>query len=192
MRERAIGGVLLALAALALLLAGSFVGAGWATGQVSPAGAVLGFILFGAFPAAALAVGGVFLLTKGREEAQERQRAAQLERLLGMIRARGQVPLDQAMIELKMTREEVQQAIYELVSLGLFAGYVDWDAMVFYSMDAGKVGTNKCPNCGGIREFVGKGVVKCPYCGVMLFIPPDAPQTRAEPHPPEKQPAPQE
>ncbi|HID76697.1 MAG TPA: hypothetical protein EYP56_11965, partial [Planctomycetaceae bacterium] len=30
-----------------------------------------------------------------------------------------------------------------------------------YSADAAKIGTNQCPNCGGIREFVGQGIVKC-------------------------------
>jgi hypothetical protein len=88
------------------------------------------------------------------------------------------------MIETKMTRDEVKNAIYDLVNQGLFAGYIDWSAQTFYSEDAGRVGSNKCPNCGGVRELVGKGIVKCPYCGVELFVPVDAPQTTATPAPP--------
>ena len=88
------------------------------------------------------------------------------------------------MLELKMDREQVTTAIYELVAMGLFSGYSDWDALVFYSKDAAQVGSNECPNCGGIRELVGQGVVRCPYCGVSLFVPPGAEQTRVEPVPP--------
>jgi len=94
------------------------------------------------------------------------------------------VPLGQAMIEMKMSRDDITTAMYELVTQGLFAGYIDWNAQTFYSQDAARVGRNKCPNCGGVRELVGKGIVKCPYCGAMLFIPPDAPQTVATPAPP--------
>ena len=65
------------------------------------------------------------------------------------------------------------------------SGYIDWEKMTFYSEEASAVGSNQCPNCGGVREFVGKGVIKCPYCGVSLFIPPTAEQTHADPKPPD-------
>lgn len=106
------------------------------------------------------------------------------ERLLGLIQAQGKAQLNTIMVELKMTRDQVKQDIYELVQQGLFAGYIDWPALTFYSSDAARVGSNKCPNCGGVRELVGQGVVKCPYCGVELFIPPGAAQTQAAPVPP--------
>jgi len=105
-----------------------------------------------------------------------------------MIQAQGKVTLNTIMVEQHLNREQVQNYIYELVQQGLFAGYIDWKSATFYSQDASRVGSNKCPNCGGIREIVGKGIVKCPYCGVELFIPPDAPQTVAKPEPPTGQP----
>jgi hypothetical protein len=108
----------------------------------------------------------------------------QKERLLGMIQAQGKVTLNTIMVEQHLNREQVQNYIYELVQQGLFSGYIDWKNATFYSQDASRVGSNKCPNCGGVREIVGKGIVKCPYCGVELFIPPDAPQTTATPQPP--------
>ncbi len=110
------------------------------------------------------------------------------ERLLGMIQAQGKVSLNTILIEQHMTREEVRNDIYDLVNQGLFSGYIDWQSATFYSKDAARVGSNKCPNCGGVREIVGKGIVKCPYCGVELFIPPDAPQTVATPVPPQAAP----
>ena len=103
------------------------------------------------------------------------------ERLLGVIQAQGQASLGSLMIETRMTRDEIKAAIYDLVNLGLFTGYIDWSTQTFFSQDAARVGSNKCPNCGGVRELVGKGIVKCPYCGVELFIPADAPQTVATP-----------
>ncbi len=171
MQGKGMGLFFVGLAGVIVLAAGGFMAAGYVSGQVGLAGAVLGFILFGLVPAAVAAGVGVFLLLQARRRAAERQRAQQLERLLGMIRARGQVPVDQIMLELHLDRQAVQNAIYELVSLGLFTGYIDWERMVFYTADASKVGSTTCPNCGGQREFVGQGIVRCPYCGATLFIP---------------------
>ena len=178
-------GLLLLLAGVGIcLLTSAFMGSGIYTHKLTIPGAVLGLVLFGGLPLLVLGGLGVYFLVQGRAEERAMASVKKQERLLGMIKAHGQVRLEDAMLELHMTREEVTNAIYELVNLGLFAGYIDWDAMIFYSEEASKIATNKCPNCGGIREFVGKGIVKCPYCGVSIFIPPDAPQTRAEPKPP--------
>ncbi len=178
-------GLLLILAGVGIcVLTGAFMGSGVFTDKLTIPGAVLGLVLFGGLPLLVLGGLGVYFFIQGKAEEKAMAAVEKQERLLGMIKAHGQVPLDQVMLELHMTREEVTNAIYELVNLGLFAGYIDWDAMVFYSDDAAKIGTNQCPNCGGIREFVGQGIVKCPYCGVSIFVPPGTPQTRAEPKPP--------
>lgn len=152
--------------------------------DLSAAGAVLGITLFGVVPLLLLGGVGVFLFVRGGQEAAEMADVQKKERLLGMIQSAGQVSVANAAIEMKMSRDEIKNAIYELVNQGLFSGYINWQEGMFYSKDAAAVGSNKCPNCGGIRELVGKGIVKCPYCGVELFIPQDAPQTRATPVPP--------
>lgn len=158
-----------------------FVGSGYASGQTTLAGTILGLALFGVIPLFLFGGVGAFLYGRGRAEEQDLREVRKKERLLGLIQAQGQVSLGNVMIETKMTRDEVKSAIYDLVHQGLFAGYIDWSAQTFYSRDAARVGSNKCPNCGGVRELVGQGIVKCPYCGVELFIPPDAPQTVATP-----------
>ena len=178
------GWIAIGLGVAAMILAGAFVGSGVATHKLTVPGAVLGFTLFGALPGLVLIAIGVFLLVKGRSEAEAKAEADKMQRLLGMIQSHGQVSLGQVMIEMKASREEITQMIYNMVSLGLFTGYIDWESMTFYASDAAKMVSNVCPNCGGTREFVGKGIVKCPYCGATLFIPPDAPNTRAEPKPP--------
>lgn len=139
--------------------------------SVSNAGAVLGIALFGIVPFLLLGGVGVFLFIKGGQEAAEMADVRKKERLLGMIQAAGKVSLASAAIELKMTRDQVKTAILDLVNQGLFSGYINWQEGMFYSKDLSQIQTTKCPNCGGQREAVGKGLVKCPYCGVELFLP---------------------
>ncbi|MEW6717500.1 MAG: zinc ribbon domain-containing protein [Chloroflexota bacterium] len=166
------------------VLATLFIGSGYVTRSTSLSGAILGISLFGAMPLLLTVGAGVYLIIKGGTEARQLEQVKKKERILGMIQAQGQVSLSSIMVEMGLSREEVSTAIYDLVNLGLFTGYIDWDSMTFYSQDAPKIASNKCPNCGGIREFVGKGVIKCPYCGVSLFIPPGTPDTQAAPQPP--------
>jgi hypothetical protein len=175
------GLILMVVGVVVFLVALLFVGSGYAGGQVGLPGMVLGVALFGVIPLLLFAGVGAFLFTRGRAEEQELAEVRKKERLLGLIQAQGKAALGSIMIETKMTRDEVKNAIYDLVNQGLFAGYIDWSTQTFYSEDAARVGSNKCPNCGGVRELVGKGVVKCPYCGVELFVPADAPQTTAAP-----------
>ncbi len=165
-------------------VAAAFVAVGVYNEQVSKAGAVLGVALFGFLPLLLLAGVGAYLTISGRKEEKELEGIRKKERILGLIQAQGQANVGEIMVEMKMTREGVTHAIYELVAMELFTGYIDWDALTFYAEDAAAVGNNQCPNCGGVREMVGKGVIKCPYCGVSLFIPPNAEQTTATPQPP--------
>jgi DNA-directed RNA polymerase subunit RPC12/RpoP len=174
-------GIILIVAGIALCgFAAISLGQGLASNQLQASGAILGFGFFGVI---ALILGGVgiFLFMSGSREAAEMADVQKKERLLGMIQSAGKVSLGSAAIEMKMTQQQIKDAIFELVNQGLFSGYINWQEGMFYGKDAANVGSNKCPNCGGIREIVGKGIVKCPYCGVELFVPPDAPQTKATP-----------
>ncbi len=183
---RTVGVVLIVIGLVICLVVGAFVGSGLASGRANVAATILGVGVFGVIPLLLFAGVGAYLFVKGSAESKELTEVRKKERLVGMIQAQGQVSLNNIMIEQHMSREEVRQDIYELVSQGLFDGYIDWQKGTFYSRDASRVGSNKCPNCGGIREIVGKGIVKCPYCGVELFIPPDTPQTTAKPVPPQQ------
>ena len=179
-----IGLILVIVGVIIFIVVALFIGSGIASGSVGTSGAILGIGLFGVLPLLLLGGVGAYLFRQGQSEEVELAGVRKKERLLGLIQAQGKVPIGTAVLETKMTRDEVKTAIYELVNQGLFAGYIDWTTQTFYSQDAAKVGSNKCPNCGGVRELVGKGIIKCPYCGVELFIPPDAPQTTATPVPP--------
>ncbi|HNP74514.1 MAG TPA: hypothetical protein PKK15_25570 [Kouleothrix sp.] len=181
---KTVGMILIGAGLAILLVVALFIGSGVASGRLGGSGAILGIGLFGVLPLLILGGIGAYLLSKGRAEEQELAGVRKKERLLGLIQAQGKAPLNSIIVELKMTRDEVKQDIYELVQQGLFTGYIDWSTNTFYSKDAAQVGSNKCPNCGGVRELVGQGIVKCQYCGAELFIPPGAPQTTATPTPP--------
>lgn len=131
---------------------------------------VLGLAL--AFIIAAPAIGvGVFMLVKGQREAAEFAEVERERKLLGMVRAQGQVAIADAALEMDANRSQVKNWIYDLVDKGLFAGYINWDEGTLYSRDAAQMkGQNKCPNCGGEVELAGKGVVECPYCGAEIFL----------------------
>ncbi len=186
---RTAGIILIAVGLMFCLVVGLWAGAQMAAQSLTPAAAILGVGVFGILPLLLFGGVGVYVFVRGSAEQRELAEVRKKERLLGMIQAQGKVSLNTIMIEQHMTREEVRNDIYELVNQQLFSGYIDWQTATFYSKDAGKVGSNKCPNCGGVREIVGKGIVKCPYCGVELFIPPDAPQTVATPVPPNATPS---
>lgn len=182
---KTVGVILMAAGVVILVIVSLFIGSGLASGEASSISAViLGIGLFGVLPLLILGGLGAYLFTKGQTEERELAGVRKKERLLGLIQAQGKAPLNSIIVELKMTRDEVKQSIYELVQQGLFTGYIDWSTNTFFSKDAAQVASNKCPNCGGVRELVGQGIVKCQYCGAELFIPPGAPQTTAAPAPP--------
>lgn len=181
---KTVGIILIAVGLIVCLVVSLWIGSGAASGQTNLAGAVLGIGALGIIPLLLFGGVGAYLFVRGGAEEKELVVVRQKERLLGLIQAQGKATLNTIMIEQHLTREQVKNYIYDLVQQGLFSGYIDWNAATFYSKDAARVGSNKCPNCGGVREVVGKGIVKCPYCGVELFVPPDAPQTVAKPEPP--------
>lgn len=113
---------------------------------------------------------GIFLFIKGRQESSEFADMERQRTMLNMVQTQGRVKISDMALQLKMTRDDVQKNIYDLVGKGLFTGYVNWNDGVLVNKTAGEMQTTKCPNCGGEREVVGQGVVKCPYCGSELFV----------------------
>lgn len=170
--KRFIGIGLIGAGVVVVLLAILFIGSGYVSGQVQLAGAILGVSLCGVLPLLVLGGAGGYLLVTGQAEAREQGTIRQRERLLGLIQAQGQVPLATLMDELQMSRDEVVRAIAALVNLRLFAGYIDWERNIFYSQDAAQMAQSQCPKCGATHELVGKGMVRCPYCGAAIFLPP--------------------
>jgi hypothetical protein len=114
---------------------------------------------------------GIYLSAFGGQQARQEQEASRQRKLLNIVQTRGQVRLDDLVIEMQQPREEVKNMIYSLVGLGVFSGYVNWDQGVLYSSDASHLRELKqCPNCGGEITLSGKGVAKCKFCGTEFFL----------------------
>lgn len=162
-----------------ILIAGAvvvaFLGVGWLVvstgdGGLRSGGAVLGMLLL-AVPVLVLGGAGVFLLTRGKQEAVADSERVELRRILDLVESRGQIPVTDLVLELKSSREKVQQEIHALVGMGVFSGYINWDDGVLYSAQASSLRTlDRCKKCGGELKLAGKGVVKCPYCGTEYFL----------------------
>jgi len=113
---------------------------------------------------------GVYLFIKGGQEQVEFQEMDKERTILNMVQTQGKVKISDIALQMKVSRDQVKNYIYDLVGKGLFTGFINWNDGVLVSKTAGEMKTTKCPNCGGEREVVGQGVVKCPYCGSELFI----------------------
>jgi DNA-directed RNA polymerase subunit RPC12/RpoP len=148
--------------------------AGVAEGRLQATGFALLAVGVLAVIAAPLIGGGVVLIRQGAQEAVEVEALRQQQRLVGMVEAQGTVSIARAAVELGVSRDRLQELIYDLVGKGLFTGYVDWKGGQLVAQDAAQIqqaaADGRCPNCGGQVELAGKGVVRCPYCGAEIFL----------------------
>ena len=114
---------------------------------------------------------GAFFLWKGGEEAEDSDRAKKQRDLLNIVKTQGQVDIGDLVIEMGSSTEEVKGLLQDLVGMGLFSGYVNWDEGMLYSQQATKLRElHNCANCDGELELAGKGVIRCPYCGTEYFL----------------------
>lgn len=161
---------LLGAAAVVLLIGVVWLGASYSEGDLRIGGLVIGLMLLMVI-VLPLGIGGLVMLTRSRGEEKELGERQELRKIIDMVKARGQVPLSDVVLELRSTREEVQSQIYSLVGMGLFSGYINWEEGVLYSEQASSLRElDRCKNCGGELKLVGKGVITCPYCGTEYFL----------------------
>lgn len=164
-------GLLLVLGAVAVCLVGTAVVAPrYMQEELTLSAAVLGLAL-AAIIALPLVGIGVFMIMRGQQEAQTDVLAQKQRRLLDMVTTRGELPINDAAVELQVSRDELKNWIYRLVGLGVFSGYINWDDGILFSAQASQLrDLTNCKKCGGEVKLAGKGVVKCPYCGTEYFL----------------------
>lgn len=167
---RALAFGLLGAAVVVLLIGVIWLGVSYSEGGMRVGGLVIGLMLLMVI-VLPLGIGGVVMLTRSRGEAEELGERQELRKILDMVKARGQVPISDVVLELASSRKEVQDQIYSLVGMGLFSGYINWDEGVLFSQQASSLRElDRCKNCGGELKLAGKGVVTCPYCGTEYFL----------------------
>lgn len=160
-----IGG--LVVGGLLLVLMSIYRGEGSLTSGAATLGIVIGFLVL-VLPQLGF---GAYLLMRGQQEAAVMETAGKQRKMLGMIKARGQVHIADLAIDLKSSRDEIHNMLYELVNMGLYSGYVNWDEGTLYSSEASELrNLDRCKNCSGQLELAGKGVIRCPFCGTEYFL----------------------
>lgn len=169
---RTLGLILIAVAAVSLVLIGLVMYVPALSGEGRSMGAAtLGFGLFTAVVVLPLAGIGAFILVRGQNEARQQAAVAQQRKLLGLVKARGQVEIDEVALEVGASRDEVRAMVYGLVDKGLYSGYINWDEGKLYSAQAAALRElHTCHKCSGRLDLAGKGVIRCPYCGTEYFL----------------------
>jgi hypothetical protein len=171
---RIIGMILIAAGAIIGLVSLAWLASGLADdeGGLRLSGAILGAALILGFIVIPLVGGGAFIFHRGRAEARQFEHVGRQRKMLGIVEAAGQIAISDLALQLGGTRETVRTDLYDLVSKGLFSGYVDWDRGILYARQASEMRQGgSCPNCGGNLSLAGKGLVRCQYCGAEVFLP---------------------
>jgi hypothetical protein len=159
------GGIIVGIVLFVLMRV--YVNEGSLTSGAATLGMLLGFLVL-VLPQLAI---GTLILFRGKEEAQTADKAAKQRELLGAVDARGKVTISDMAIEMQVSRDDLRSMIYDLVSLGLFSGYINWDEGVLYSQEASQLRElSRCLNCNGQLELAGKGIIRCPYCGTEYYL----------------------
>lgn len=166
---KTVGVILIVVGLIVIVVAMLLLSSGVSEGRLVGSGFVLGLAL-ALVLALPLIAGGVITFLRGQGEAAQFAEAEKEKKILNIVQTHGQVNVADVVIEMSSTRDQVKEYIYDLVGKGLFTGYINWEDGILYARQAAEMQTTKCPNCGGVREVVGKGVVKCPYCGSELFL----------------------
>lgn len=168
---RTLGIVLIGVALIALLVSAALLIAQVANGETTVTGAILGFLIASVVFVLPLGGGGLYLLSKGRQEATEFTQIAKQKKILNMVLTQGKVTLSDVALELNAPIEQVEDMVRDLVGKNLFSGAINWGDGVLYSKQAAAMkADHKCPNCAGELELAGKGVIKCPFCGAEVFL----------------------
>src|SRR5512135_3922987 len=108
---RLVGTILLAVALIALLISMAYLLTQASTGETTWTGAMLGIILVLVIVVLPLGGGGIYLMSKGRQEQTEYADVAKEKKILNMVLAQGKVTLAEASLELNAPRDQVEDYV---------------------------------------------------------------------------------
>ncbi len=143
---------------------------GHAVGRLDVAATIFGALVFGLPVGAGLGIAGAVVRARALRRVADVEDVQFESRVLSMIETAGSTTVPEIAAELGASTQEVREALYDLVAKKLFTGYVNWDAQRVYSVVAGEMPTDRCPNCGAKLELGGKDTAVCPYCKNEIFL----------------------
>jgi hypothetical protein len=159
-------GVLIMLAIVIWLAAGLM------SSDLEAGGAILGGIIGFLFLVAPFVGVGGFIFVRARTESRQLEAATMQRQLLGRIEAAGEISVSELALDMGLSRDEVRAQLVDLVSKGLFSGYVDWDRGRLFARQASALRElDRCASCGSELELAGQGLVRCSFCGTEYFLP---------------------
>ena len=140
-------------------------------GNLTPGAAALG-IAIGLIVLSLPQIGfGIFLWVKESQNQTDLAHVNEQRRLLSIIKTRGQIHLDDLVVEMQSSKQAVKDMLHHLVGMGLYSGYINWDEGVLYSQEANKLrNMGYCAHCNGELKLAGKGIIQCPYCNTEYFL----------------------
>lgn len=163
--------ILAVIGLLWFLAVGGFLYSGVASGELTNAGFMMGFIIFAGVPSVLGWGVAAYLHFRGVHE-EKSERDARLQTVIAeAVQTRGEVDLDRLAWELSVSKKQVDRAVHELVGRDLFTGYVNWDERRLISVEASELPSDRCPNCGGEIKLAGRGVARCEHCGTETYLP---------------------
>lgn len=169
-RGRLTGIILITIGFGIALVIGLFLAVQAGNDELGAGGAILGAGL-GFLVIAPLIGFGIYLYVKGGQEAEEESVMEKQRQLLDIIKSRGQVTVEDLALEMRVSVNQVQNMVHQLVGLQVFSGYVNWDDGILYSSEASQLRElDSCRKCGAPIQLVGKGTVACKYCGTEYFM----------------------
>ncbi len=114
---------------------------------------------------------GIYLWVKGGQTETELAQIKKQRQLISIVKTQGQIHLDDLVLEMQSSKQDVKHIIHHLVGMGLYSGYVNWDEGVLYSLEANQLRMmSHCAHCNGELKLAGKGISQCPYCNTEYFL----------------------
>lgn len=97
---------------------------------------------------------------------------AQKQNQIGsFIQAQGQIRFHDLSREMKVPEQLLRDWLYQMVRLGHFSGYVDWENDTVYSRQRDELLQQQtCPNCAAELKIAGQGIIGCEFCQAEIFV----------------------
>ena len=159
-----VAGILWLLGWTALFLSG------YLGGELDSGATILGTLVFALPIGVGLGIAGAVVRARALKSEAETADVEFEGRVLSMVETAGSTTVPEIAAELGASTQEVREALYDLVAKKLFTGYVNWDEQRVYSVAAGEMPADRCPNCGAGLELGGKDTAVCPYCKNEIFL----------------------